>query len=182
MSVFKVASRYAKSLIDLASEQGSLETIKTDMDSFIAVLKSSSELQAVLANPIVPLDKKSGILENILGAKVNEATRAFAKLIVNKGRSAILFDISKSFIAQYNALKGIVTAYVTTATELTAESRAEIVAIVKKEIGANEVVIREKVNDKLIGGFILKVGDRQFDASIASSLNKLKKEFAQGIA
>jgi F-type H+-transporting ATPase subunit delta len=182
MSENKAASRYAKSLIDLAKERNALEEIKNDMFFLEQVIDQNPELEAILRNPIVPLDKKSGILENILGAKVNEATKAFAKLIVNKGRSAILFDISKSFIAQYNALKGIVTAYVTTATELTAESRAEIVAIVKKEIGANEVVIREKVNDKLIGGFILKVGDRQFDASIASSLNKLKKEFAQGIA
>ncbi|MNY10429.1 ATP synthase subunit delta [compost metagenome] len=101
--------------------------------------------------------------------------------MVSKGRSAILFDTSKAFIAQYNALKGIVTAHVTSATALTTESRAEVIAIVKKETGANEVVVKEKVNDKLIGGFILKVGDRQFDASIASSLSKLKKEFAQGV-
>jgi len=127
------------------------------------------------------LDKKAGILEHVFGTKVNEVTKAFFKLMVSKGRSAILFDTSKAFIAQYNTLKGIVTAHVTSATELTAESRAEIVTIVKKETGANEVVIREKVNDKLIGGFILKVGDRQFDASIASSLSKLKKEFAQGV-
>lgn len=65
--------------------------------------------------------------------------------------------------------------------ELTASNRSEIEAIVKRELNANTVVIKEKVSDKVIGGFILKVGDKQFDASISSALNKLKKEFAQGI-
>ncbi|WP_316813576.1 ATP synthase F1 subunit delta [Pedobacter heparinus] len=181
MSENKAASRYAKSLIDLSTERNAFEEIKNDMVFLEQVIDQNPELEAILKNPIVPLDKKAGILENIFGAKVNEVTRAFLKLIVSKGRSAIIFDTTKAFIAQYNAIKGIVTAHVTTATELTAESRAEIVAIVKKEIGANEVVIKEKVNDKLIGGFILKVGDKQFDASIASGLSKLKKEFAQGV-
>ncbi|WEK18955.1 MAG: ATP synthase F1 subunit delta [Candidatus Pedobacter colombiensis] len=181
MSENKAASRYAKSLIDLSTERNALEEIKNDMVFLEQVIDQNHELEAILNNPIIPLNKKAGILENIFGSKVNEVTAAFSKLMVNKGRSAILFDTAKAFIEQYNAIKGIVTANVTSATELTAESRAEVIAIVKKEIGANEVVIKEKVNDKLIGGFILTVGDKQFDASIASSLNKLKKEFAQGI-
>ncbi|MBB2151173.1 ATP synthase F1 subunit delta [Pedobacter gandavensis] len=177
----KAASRYAKSMIDLAQEQNSLEEIKNDMVLLDQVIDQNPELEAILNNPIVPLDKKSGILEDVFGAKVNVVTKAFLKLIVNKGRSAILFGMAKSFIQQYNAIKGIVTAEVTSAIELTDANRTEIVALVKKEVGANEVVIKEKVNDKLIGGFILKVGDKQFDASIANGLNKLKKEFAQGI-
>ncbi|MEJ2904740.1 ATP synthase F1 subunit delta [Pedobacter panaciterrae] len=181
MSENKAASRYAKSLIDLSTEQNALEEIKNDMVLLERVINDNSELEAILKNPIVPLDKKAGILENIFGSKVHQVTKVFMKLVVSKGRSAILFGTAKAFIAQYNFIKGIVTADVTSAVELTPASRAEIVAIVKKEIGANEVVVKEKVNDKLIGGFILKVGDKQFDASISSGLNKLKKEFAQGI-
>ena len=177
----KAASRYAKSLIDLSTEQNALEEIKNDMVLLDQVIDQNPELEAILKNPIVPLDKKAGILDNVFGTKVNAVTKAFLNLVVKKGRSEILFGTAKAFIQQYNAIKGIVTAEVTSATELTDANRAEIVAIVKKEVGANEVVIKEKVNDKLIGGFILKVGDKQFDASIANGLNKLKKEFAQGI-
>ena len=92
-----------------------------------------------------------------------------------------MFEVSKQFIAQYNTIKGIVTAEITSAVALNEATKAEIVALVKKELGANDVVVKEKVDEKLIGGFVLKVGDKQFDASIASGLNKLKKEFAQGI-
>lgn len=181
MSENKAASRYAKSLIDLSQEQNALEEIKNDMVLLDQVIDSNPELEAILKNPIVPLDKKAGILDNIFGAKVHAVTKAFLKLVVSKGRSAILFGTAKAFITQYNANKGIVTADVSSAVGLTEANRAEIVAIVKKETGANEVVIKEKINDKLIGGFILRVGDRQFDASILHGLNKLKKEFAQGI-
>ncbi|MNR12285.1 ATP synthase subunit delta [compost metagenome] len=145
---------------------------------FEKVVDDHSELEAILKNPIVPLDKKQGILQGIFGGKVHAITASFFKLIVSKGRSSILYDTSEQFIAQYNAIKGIVTAEVTSASALTDANKAEIISLVKKELGANEVLVKEKVNPELIGGFILKVGDRQFDASIASGLTKLKKEFA----
>ncbi|MGM9479231.1 ATP synthase F1 subunit delta [Pedobacter sp. GSP4] len=179
MSEIKVASRYAKSLIDLAVENNGLAESYNDMVLFEKVVDETPELEAILKNPIVPLDKKTGILNGIFADKVGKLTLAFFKIVVNKGRSAILFATAKQFVQQYNQIKGIVTADVTTATALSAAAKEQIVAIVKRELGANEVIVNEKVNDKLIGGFILKVGDKQFDASIASGLSKLKKEFAQ---
>jgi F-type H+-transporting ATPase subunit delta len=135
-----------------------------------------------LKNPIVPLDKKAAILNDVFGSKVHQITQSFLKLVVNKGRAGILYDTAKQFIEQYNHIKGIVTAEVTSAIALTDAAKTEIVSLVKKELGAKEVIVKEKVNENLIGGFILKVGDKQFDASIANGLNKLKKDFAQGIA
>ena len=174
----KAASRYAKSLIDLSIEQNSLEEMRNDMVLFEYVVDKNNELEAILKNPIVPLDKKSGILSDVFGTKVHKITQSFLKLVVNKGRAGILFETSKQFIHQYNLIKGIVTAEVTSAIALTEDNRKEIISLVKKELGANEVIVKEKLDDKLIGGFILKVGDKQFDASIASGLNKLKREFA----
>jgi len=179
MSEIKVASRYAKSLIDLAVENNALESAYNDMVLFVKVVDETPELEAILNNPIVPLDKKTGILNGIFAEKVSKLTISFFKIVVSKGRSAILFATAKQFVQQYNLMKGIVTADVTTATALSAEAKEQIVAIVKRELGANQVIVNEKVNDKLIGGFILKVGDKQFDASIASGLSKFKKEFAQ---
>jgi F-type H+-transporting ATPase subunit delta len=176
----KAAARYAKSLIDLSTEQNALEQMKNDMVLFEEVVDHNSELEAILKNPIVPLDKKLGILNSVFSSKVGPITQSFLKLVVNKGRAGILFETSKQFISQYRAIKGIVTAEVISAIALTDASKVEIVNLVKKELGANEVIVKEKVDEKLIGGFILKVGDKQFDTSIAGGLNKLKKEFAQG--
>lgn len=174
----KAGARYAKSLLDLSKEQNAVEEVKNDMVFFEKIVDDNSELEAILKNPIVPLDKKQGILQGIFGGKVHAITASFFKLIVSKGRSSILYDTSEQFVAQYNSIKGIVTAEVTSASALTDANRAEVIALVKKELSASEVVLKEKVNPELIGGFILKVGDKQFDASIASGLTKLKKEFA----
>jgi len=178
----KAAGRYAKSLIDLATEHQALEAVKEDMVQFEQVVDDNSQLEAILKNPIVPLDKKQGILNGLFGGKVHPITENFFKLIVSKGRSAILFETAKQFIVQYQALKGIVNAEVTSAIALTDENRKAIIGLVKNSLHANEVVVKEKVDEKLIGGFILKVGDKQFNASIANGLDKLKKEFAQGVA
>ena len=178
----KAGARYAKSLIDLSTEQNVLEQIKNDMVLFEDVVGENSELEAILKNPIVPLDKKAAILNDVFGSKVHQITQSFLKLVVNKGRAGILFDTAKQFIEQYNHIKGIVTAEVTSAIALTDAAKTEVINLVKKELGANQVIVKEKVNENLIGGFVLKVGDKQFDASIANGLNKLKKDFAQGIA
>lgn len=174
----KAGARYAKSLLDLSKEQNAVEEVKNDMVFFEQVVDDHAELEAILKNPIVPLDKKQGILEGIYGGKVHAISSSFFQLVVKKGRSSILFDTAKQFVQQYNTIKGIVTAEVTSASALTDANRVEVISLVKKELGANEVLVKEKVDPALIGGFILKVGDRQFDASIASGLNKLKKEFA----
>ncbi|MGY4383733.1 F-type H+-transporting ATPase subunit delta [Pedobacter sp. UYP24] len=181
MSENKAASRYAKSIIDLSKEQNSFEEVKNDMALLAKIIDENSELEAILKNPIIPLVKKAGILKDVFGTKVQPLTNTFMNLMVMKGRSDILFGTSKAFIAQYNIIKGIVTAEVSSATELTADNIKEIEVIVKKETNANEVVIKAKISEKLIGGFVLKVGDKQFDATILHGLNKLKKEFAQGI-
>jgi F-type H+-transporting ATPase subunit delta len=181
MSENKAASRYAKSIIDLSIETNSLEEVKSDMALVSKVVGENPQLEAILKNPIVPLDKKAGILTDLFIGKVHPITASFLNLMVSKGRSAIVFSAARQVVTQYNDIKGIVTAEVTSATALTAASKAEVISIVKKETGANEVLVKEKVDGNLIGGFVLKVGDRQFDASIASGLNKLKKEFAQGV-
>jgi F-type H+-transporting ATPase subunit delta len=176
MSEFKVATRYAKSLIDLAEEQNLLEEIKTDMVLFVQTLKANGTLNAVLRNPIVSPQKKAIILAAIFTGKVQAATLSFLKIMVDKMRSEILYDTAKEFVEQYNLKKHIVKAVIVSAVPLSEINRAEAMEIVKKAT-AGEVLLEEKVDPKLIGGFILTVGDRQFDTSISSTLNKLRKGF-----
>lgn len=178
MSEFKVASRYAKALIDLATEQGNLEGVKGDMQEFIAVLRSSKELQAVLKNPIIKQDKKSNILDDIFEKKIHPSIVEFFHILVRKGRGNILYATAKEFIREYNEVKGIVKATVTSATALSEENYEALKASIAKEINAT-VVLENKVDPSLIGGFIIQVGDKQLNASIAGRLNKLERYFGQ---
>jgi F-type H+-transporting ATPase subunit delta len=181
MSEFKVATRYAKSLIDLAVEQNMLEPIRSDMVLFVQTLRANSTLAAVLRNPIVSPSKKVAILTAVFADKMQPATLGFMKIMVNKMRSEILYETGKEFVEQYNTLKHIVKASVVSAVPLSEDNRAEVVKLVKDAAG-EEVILEEKVDPKLIGGFILTVGDRQFDTSISGTLAKLKKEFEQKTA
>ena len=178
MSEIQVATRYAKSLIDLAGEQSAVETIKKDIELFLATCRANPELQAILKNPIIGLDKKANILDGLFSGKVHEMILSFFKIVVRKGRAEILFATAKEFITQYNVIKNVVKATVTSASPLSQENISQIEDVVKKSTNG-EVILTSIVDPKLIGGFILKVGDKQFDTSISSKLNKLRKEFEQ---
>ena len=178
MSELTVGARYAKSLIDLAQEQNILEDVKKDMEFFIQVVKENHELQAVLRNPIIGHDKKVKILEAIFGTSVGKATIGFFKIMITKSRGEVLYYTAQEFINQYNAKKNIIKALVTSATPLSAANMKSITDLVQAEVGGN-IVLQTKVDPNLIGGFVLTVGDRQVDTSIANSLKKLKTEFAQ---
>jgi F-type H+-transporting ATPase subunit delta len=178
MSEIQVASRYAKSLIDLASEQNALERVKKDIELFLETCNASSQLRAILRNPIIGPDKKKNILESLFEGKLDEMILSFFRIVVRKGRSGILYATAREFINQYNTLKNIVKATVTSASPLSKENISHIENLVR-EATQGKVVLTSLVDPELIGGFILKVDDKQFDASIASKLNKLRKEFEQ---
>jgi F-type H+-transporting ATPase subunit delta len=181
MSIFTVASRYAKSLLELAQEQGNLDAVKADIDQIVVVLKSNTEIQTVLKNPIISADKKRSILQALFDGKVNPLIVSFFNVLVSKGRGDILVDIAQEFIREYNQLKGIVNATVISATKLSEKNLNDLQAKISQEINA-QVLLKNKVDASVIGGFKLLVGDRQIDATIAGKLNKLEKYFvSQGV-
>lgn len=177
MSEVTIGIRYAKSLIELAQEQNIVDAIKADMDTFIATVKASSELKAVLSNPIVPQHKKVQILDGVFGGRVDKLTIAFFKLMVNKGRGDVLYVTAKEYINLYNIAKHITKATVVSATPLSAANKQVITDELQKAIGGT-IQLNAKVDAALIGGFVLTVGDRQLDTSVQSALNKLRKDFA----
>jgi len=177
MSEITVAIRYAKSLIDLAEENKILEAVNKDMEFFLQTLKANPQLAAVLSNPIIYHDKKVKILDALFSGKVNKLTIGFFNIMINKGRSEILQPAANEFINQYDVKKNIIKATVVTATPLSEANKKTIIADIEKSTkGSVKLVV--KVDPTLIGGFIITVGDKQIDTSIAGSLAKLKKEFA----
>jgi F-type H+-transporting ATPase subunit delta len=146
----------------------------------VNTLRANSQLQKVVKNPIIPLNKKNAVIKAVFGDKIHKVTSAFLKIVVDKGRAEIIYGTAKEFLHQYNQFKNIITAKVVSATPLTVKAKEEIIGKVKAVTGG-EVVLDLSVNEKLIGGFILTVGDKQFDTSILSSLTQLKKQFSQRV-
>ena len=173
----KVSKRYAKSLIELAQEKGIMDAVHADMKLFADVCDQNRDLSLLLSNPIIHSDKKMEILRKIFGTKMNALTISFFELVARKGRESYLEHIAKSFIAIYKVKKGILTAEITTAVGLDDNLRKAVYAMVSNS-GKSEVELIEKIDQKLIGGFVLRLGDKQYDASIAADLRKLAKEFS----
>jgi F-type H+-transporting ATPase subunit delta len=173
----KVAKRYAKSLIDLSVEKGIMNEASADMNLFIAVCSKNHELTSVLSSPIIHSFNKSAILQKIFSEKVNKVTMKFFEIIVKKGREKYLLQIAKEFISQYKVIKKIMTAEIISAAGLDDKLRKQVYEILRKQ-SDSEVELIEKTDSKLIGGFILRVGDYQYDASIASDLRKLAQSFS----
>jgi F-type H+-transporting ATPase subunit delta len=180
MSELTVAARYAKALIDLAQKQNSVDAMRDDMELFHHTLRVNPELKAVLANPIVSHSKKINILDEVFAGKVNKASIAFFKLMVNKSRGEVLYTTAQEYINMYDVKNHIVHATVVSATDLSADNKKKMMADIHAATGGT-VKLQTKVDPTLIGGFVLTIGDRQVDTSIASDLKKLKKEFARRV-
>ena len=174
MGSHRASVRYAKSVIELAQEQKSLEKVKEDMLLFTKTIDENRELEVVLKNPIVPADKKKAILKALIEKKVQTLTFKAFELIISKSRENILDEIAVEFINEYNILKGIAVATVITPYTLDDKQRKEISNIVA-EITGLKVELTEVVDEALIGGFVLKIGDKQIDESVKSKLAKIQR-------
>ena len=173
----RLANRYAKSLVDLSQERGELETVYSDMLFLQALCKSSKEFVRVMKSPIISSDKKNQILTKITEGKVSEITTLFNKLLITKGREFNMPEIVNAFIDQYNIINDIHKVHITTAVEISEKLKQEIVNKVTKENGYRKVELETKIDEKLIGGFIMEYNNMLVDASVLRDLKDIKKQF-----
>ncbi len=170
-----VASRYAKSLLDLAIEKGQLDVVYTDMLQIKAVCDSSKDFILFLNSPIIKSDKKISTIKAVFDGKLNAMTLGFLTIVTSKRRESVIPEMADSFIEQYRTHKNILTAVVTSARGLDAATKQKALELVKAQLNG-EIELVEKTDANLIGGFILKIGDKQLDKSVARQLSNLKKE------
>jgi F-type H+-transporting ATPase subunit delta len=173
----RLATRYAKSLIDLAIEKGQLETVYADMLWLQSVCKSNRDFVNVLRSPIIKPDIKKKIVEAVTNGRISEMTAGFNRLLITKNRESNMPEIINAFITAYKVYKNIQTIHLTTATPVSEDLRNTILAQVKKSEGFPNVELEEKVDPDIIGGFILQIGDKQVDASVAYDLRAIAKQF-----
>ena len=178
MTESRVSNRYAKSLLDLALEKGQLEQVREDMLLVFSTVRDSKELEIMLRSPVIKTDKKQEILKAIFGGKIGVITTEFIDIITRKRREGELEGIANAFLNQYKKHKQILTAVITTANGLDEKLRTQVTDIVKGAAG-NQVELIEQINKDLIGGFVLRVGDNQVDASILRQIRNLDRSFSE---
>lgn len=173
----RLASRYAKSLVDLAIEKGELENILADMQRLQRVLKISKDFINLLRSPIIKAEKKEQVVDAIIKGKVSGTTNSFVHLLIRKGRESNLQEISTAFIRQYKEYKNIYTVKLTTAASIDENLKNTIIDRIRKTSDMQNIELETIVDKDLIGGFVLEAGDKLIDASIAYELKQILREF-----
>lgn len=177
----RLAGRYAKSILDLATELNQLDAVYADMKLLQEICKTNPDFAALLRSPIVKPSTKEKIIDAVIAGKVSTITNTFIKLLVNKSRENVLPEIANAFIDQYNAIKGIYKVKLTTATPVGDDVKDYIINKVKSSTPIQNIELETVVKDELIGGFTLEMQDKLVDASILRDLKDIKKQFLENV-
>ena len=175
MKVGKIAVRYARALFLSAREQGILDDVRRDMEMILTAVSDLAEVKNLLESPVVETRKKTAILVSLFEGKVGDLALDFIRLVTGNNREEYLAAICRHYIKLYKEEKGIKMASIETATPLSKEIRREMVAIITGAFKA-EIELQEEVKKELIGGFVLRVEDKQLDSSVRGKLARIKKE------
>ncbi len=171
----RAAIRYAKAVLDLTSETNTSKEVYGEMKNIQKSIDGSRELQLMLKSPIVKQEDKRAVLQEVFQGN-SKTTLNLIDVLVDNKRANLLENVAESFIKQYNQQEGIIEAVVTTAIPLDENLEAQVLAKVKELTNATNVSLINNVDPAIIGGFILRVGDMQYNASIANNFDQLKKE------
>ena len=172
----RAAIRYAKAILETALSSGKANQVNDDMKSIINAVNSSTDLKDFLASPIITSEVKMNVLSEIFGS-VQADTKSLFRLLQENKRFEILEAIATQFNAQFDEMNGVEVAKVTTAFPITADLEAKILAKATS-ISTKKITIQNTVDPSIIGGFILRIGDKQYNASVSNRLQELKREFS----
>ncbi len=173
----RLASRYAKALIDLAVEKEQLEQVFADIKWLDAICKSNRDFVNVLRSPIIKGEVKKKIIDVVTNGRISDITSKFIVLLVTKNRESNLSEMTTAFINAYKEHKNIHTVKLTTAIPANEKVKNALVSQIKKSAGIENIEVVEKVDPDLIGGFVLQIGDKLIDASVAYDLKAIAKQF-----
>lgn len=174
----RAALRYAKAVYSGAQEANTQELIYGNMKSIADTLAGSDDLKIVLESPHIKNEDKRASLHAIF-SDVSEITTSLIDILIDNGRIKLLEKVALQYIDLYNEDHGIVVAEVTTAIDLDASLEQKILTKVKELTEAKEVILKQRIDENILGGFIIRVKDIQYDASVSNQLDKVHKEFSK---
>jgi F-type H+-transporting ATPase subunit delta len=175
MNESKISVRYAKALYDLAKEDKKHDAVKNDMDTVITCYRESEEFKNFIQSPVLKESVKINLLKSIFRGKVSDLSMSLFDLLVKNKRESYLPFIALNYLHFYKEDLGIKEAVLITAVPLDKNFRENFLKYLNKKL-KTKIEMAEKVDTGIIGGFKLKIEDQQIDASIASHLNRIKKE------
>ena len=176
MASTRAAIRYAKAILDLANSKGVAEVVNNDMKSIAQAIGSNEELSTFIQNPTTKVELKESALLEVF-ANVNGVTKGLFHLLFENKRFEILEAIALEYNKLFDESNGVEIAKVTTAIPMDADLEAKVLAKIAT-LSDKKITIENIVDPSIIGGFILRIGDQQYNASVANRLQVLKRELS----
>ena len=175
MAGARAAIRYAKALLSLATDQKAAEVVNNDMKLIANTLAESKDLSEALQSPVIPASVKKSLVFEVF-KKSNKTTLGLIDTLIANNRIDVLGHVASQYNGLFDKSRGIEIATVTTTVELTPDLKKKVLAKAKALTG-KDVEVENIIDESILGGFILRIGDVQYNASVANQLNKLKQEF-----
>ncbi|SDC10384.1 MULTISPECIES: F0F1 ATP synthase subunit delta [unclassified Candidatus Frackibacter] len=169
----QVAKKYGRALFELAVEKGKLQDIQTELTEVVEAIKEHEELNDVIYHPQISRDKKKRLLDELFGSEVSKILLHFLKLLIDKRREKFLESILERYIELANEANEILEVEVKSAFTLSATNKTRLKNKLEQLTG-KEVRLEPKVDSNLIGGLVLKIGDKVIDGSLYKHLQVMK--------
>jgi len=176
MASTRAAIRYAKAILDIASSKGVADAVSQDMTTIASTIHSNAELNTFIQNPTTKVEVKEKALLEVF-TNVNAVTKSLFRLLYENKRFEILGDVAIEYNKLFDEMNGVEVAKVTTAIALDAHLEKEVLAKIAT-FSNKKITIENIVDPSIIGGFILRIGDKQYNASLANRLQVLKRELS----
>ncbi len=175
MLTSKVAKRYAQGLLDFTQESGNTESVFNEMKDIVKIMSQSKDLNQFFSTPIIDARKKEALALEIF-KDFSPVAKNIIRLIIKQGRESQLKGIAQEFINKVEDIKGTQRISLTSASKLSEQNIQKIIAD-SKMVNVTNYDLETIIKPEIIGGYILRVGDQQIDASVRTQLNNIKKEF-----
>ncbi|UTX49693.1 MULTISPECIES: ATP synthase F1 subunit delta [Chryseobacterium] len=176
MLTSKVAKRYAQGLLDFTNESGQTATVFSEMKDVVKIMKESADLNKFFMTPYIDSKKKIEVASEIFKG-LSVSSQNLIKLVIKHGRENQLKNIAQEFINKVEDLSGVQRITLTTATPLSKENLDQILRSTNLVNADSNFDLKVNVKPEILGGYVLRVGDQQVDASVKTKLNQVKKDF-----
>jgi F-type H+-transporting ATPase subunit delta len=174
-----VANRYARALFEVAEERHSVEPIETQLSAVTQTLDNNQDLRRVLMHPQVSSENKKTLVGKLFEKDAGLEVLNLLRLLIDRKRESIIDDVLEAYTHMADLKRGILDVTVTTAVPLDDEEEKDLAARLGNVLG-KQLRMHTKVNEKIIGGILLRIGDRLYDGTIAGKLAGFKREIKVG--
>jgi F-type H+-transporting ATPase subunit delta len=171
-----ISKTYGEALFELAVEENKTDVFVEEIQGVLEVLEANPEFDNLMNHPKILKEEKIGVMENVFKGRISEELVGFVALIIKKDRYGDITSILQYFLQEVKALKGIGTAYVTTAVELRTEQQKNVEDTLLAKTPFKQMEMHYDVDESLIGGMVIRIGDRVVDSSIKHKLDELTRQ------